>query len=189
MDQSQILPNHNDISSTVEVRKVYTDGGIIGLNSKEGSRGGTWAYRYITEINSYIDRCGLLLPSDNEGFVVTNNHTELLALLLALENLPNDWHGQLFSDSMVSLGRLFLSWKWTNVPSFMHHKYQVLRERMTHWDNIYWTLLDGHPTKKQLESGYGKRGHPVSEHNVACDKMCSELAREYVAINTLSKLI
>ena len=38
---------------------------------------------------------------------------------------------------------------------------------------IITVLVQGHPTKAELENGWGtKRDLPVSEHNVWCDKAC-----------------
>ena len=54
---------------------------------------------------------------------------------------------------------------------------------LIHWDAISCLLLDGHPTRSQLEAGKGKRGGPVSEHNVWCDKACG-----YAAVGFIEKL-
>jgi hypothetical protein len=43
-------------------------------------------------------------------------------------------------------------------------------------------LLDGHPTQAQLAAGVGKRGHPVSAHNVACDRACTAQANRVRAM-------
>jgi hypothetical protein len=42
---------------------------------------------------------------------------------------------------------------------------------------LSYVLLDGHPTRAQLSAGVGKRGSPVSEHNVWCDEACTEVGR------------
>jgi hypothetical protein len=62
----------------------------------------------------------------------------------------------------------------------MHKCYQIQRARLTHWDEIKYILLDGHPTKKQLETGIGKRGGPGSKHNVWCDDACRKAGEAFM---------
>jgi len=165
----------------MKIVSVYADGGVIGSNPS--AIGGTYAYRLIEEdeeCNHYIDGAFVLTARENGG-PVTNNQTEMMAVLSALELVPDDWAGSLYSDSQVTLGRVFMGWKWANVPQFMHAKYKDLRARLTRFEDIKWFLLDGHPTKAQLQAGKGKRGGPVSEHNVWCDQACTEAGEKYLA--------
>jgi ribonuclease HI len=112
--------------------------------------------------------------------VVTNNLTEMLAALKAINYVPADWAGRIYSDSQVTLGRLFMGWKWSNVPPAMHQVYQLLRRRLVNWERIEYVLLDGHPTKAELLAGIGKRGHPVSEHNAWCDEACRLAGEQFL---------
>jgi hypothetical protein len=105
---------------------------------------------------------------------VSNNLTEMLALVKGLEALPVDWAGMVCSDSSITLGRAFKGWKWTNIPEWLHHRYQAARARLINYDNFTHTLLCGHPTKAQLAAGTGRHGYPVSEHNVWCDEACKK---------------
>jgi len=165
----------------MKIVSVYADGGVIGSNPS--AIGGTYAYRLIEEDEEcahYIDGAFVLTARENGG-PVTNNQTEMMAVLSALELVPDDWAGTLYSDSQVTLGRVFMGWKWANVPQFMHAKYKDLRARLTRFEDIKWVLLDGHPTKAQLQAGKGKRGGPVSEHNVWCDQACTEAGEKYLA--------
>ena len=165
----------------MKIGSVYADGGVIGSNPSE--IGGTYAYRLIEENGKevhYIDKAFVLTAHKNGG-LVTNNQTEMLAVLSALEQVPDDWAGTLYSDSQVTLGRVFMGWKWANVPKFMHEKYKALRARLSRFEDIRFILLDGHPTKAQLLAGKGKRGRPVSEHNVWCDHACTEAGELYLA--------
>jgi ribonuclease HI len=167
--------------SEMKIKSVYADGGVIGSNPS--AIGGTYAYRLIEEdgqLGHYIDGAFVLTARENGG-PVTNNQTEMLAVLSALELVPDDWAGILYSDSQVTLGRVFMGWKWANVPQFMHEKYKAIRARLTHFEDIRFTLLDGHPTKAQLQAGKGKRGGPVSEHNVWCDHACTGAGEKYLA--------
>jgi ribonuclease HI len=165
----------------MKIVSVYADGGVIGSNPS--AIGGTYAYRLIEEdgeVGHYIDGAFVLTARENGG-TVTNNQTEMMGVLSALELVPDDFAGTVYSDSQVTLGRVFMGWKWANVPKFMHEKYQALRARLINFNNIKYVLLDGHPTKAQLQAGKGKRGQPVSEHNVWCDHACTEAGEKYLA--------
>jgi hypothetical protein len=75
---------------------------------------------------------------------------------------------------MVTLGRIFQEWKLSNIPDGWYKRSQ---QAMLHLSQVESTLLDGHPTKAQLEDGTGKRGGPVSRWNVWCDKECGRLSK------------
>jgi ribonuclease HI len=152
---------------------LYVDGGVIGKNPSE--IGGTWAARLVVDGQVTRESSGVITPTEAELLAITNNLTEMLALVEGLEMLPFGWQGTIYSDSMVTLGRAFLGWKWHNVPLWLQREYWQARERLMHWDELTFVLLDGHPTKAQLAAGVGKRGHPVSEHNVWCDHACQQV--------------
>jgi ribonuclease HI len=160
------------------ITELYVDGGVIGANPS--MIGGTYAYRLIDEEGVFLGR-GHVLTTFQVGGPVTNNQTEMMALLEGMRRLPDHFAGKIFSDSQVTLGRAFMGWKWKNIPAWMHTIYQEQRARLTYWDDIQYVLLDGHPTKKQLELGIGKRGGPVSVHNVWCDTACREAGEAFLA--------
>lgn len=155
---------------------LYTDGGVIGQNPS--LIGDTWAW-CLVDASGEMRRhaVGWLTPAELDAEAVTNNHTELLALVLGLEALDADFAGTVYSDSWVSLQRVFLAAKLNNVPQWLVERLQIL-QKSGRLANLDYTLLDGHPTRAQIEAGIGKRGHPVSIHNVWCDQQCSALARE-----------
>lgn len=155
---------------------LYTDGGVIGQNPS--LIGGTWAW-CLVDASGEMRRhaVGWLTPAELDAEAVTNNHTELLALVLGLEALDADFAGTVYSDSWVSLQRVFRAAKLNNVPQWLVERLQIL-QKSGRLANLDYTLLDGHPTRAQIEAGIGKRGHPVSIHNVWCDQQCSALARE-----------
>jgi len=156
--------------------EIYTDGGIIGHNPS--CDGGTWAYCIVRDGVMHCDRSGYLLPSDVAGDTVTNNNTELAAIMEAIEELPDGFVGRLNSDSRIALGWVFLGWKTENVPAPLLTRLEAVRARLSVL-RLTWRLLDGHPTKAQLESGRGKRGNPCSEFNVFCDRECGRLAAAF----------
>src|SRR4051794_41446106 len=97
-------------SSMSTIRSIYADGGVIDRNPS--SIGGTWAYCHVDDDDNRIsEQGGIFIPSPRG--LVTNNRMEFLALLSALEALPSGWSGRVCSDSRVTLGRLFHSWKMT----------------------------------------------------------------------------
>lgn len=154
---------------------LYADGGVIGPNPS--AIGGTWAYCLVDANGQRIvERSGILLV-DPTVPLVTNNVTELLALVEGFEALPDNWQGTVYSDSWVSLQRCFLAAKLNNVPRWLIERLHNV-QRSGKLSKAEYCLLDGHPTKAQLAAGVGKRGQPVSEHNVWCDLACGQQARE-----------
>ncbi len=163
------------------IPELYVDGGVIGSNPS--MIGGTWACRLIWRYDQSLDFSGVVQPHQvTHAFEpVSNNQTEMLALLEGLRRLPDGFCGTIYSDSQVTLGRAFMGWKWNNIPSWMHVVYQQHRKRLKHWAEIKYVLLDGHPTRAQLAAGTGKRGHPVSIHNVWCDRACKKAGETFLA--------
>jgi hypothetical protein len=113
---------------------------------------------------------------------ITNNLTELLAVVKGLEAMARGWQGILYSDSKVTWWRLTTSSKFNNIPSELSKKCLALRR------NKLWTpiLCGGHPKPADLEVGYDHRGLPVFTHNVWCDKRCTELAKRFKERNNVS---
>lgn len=159
------------------ITELYCDGGVIGTNPS--AIGGTYAVRLVFDGREPWGY-GAVIPATDMGGTVTNNQTEMMALLKGLAKLPDDFSGTIYSDSQVTLGRAFMGWKWKNIPTWMHKLYQVERKRLVNWDQIKYVLLDGHPTRAQLQAGVGKRGHPVSEHNVWCDEACRKAGEVFL---------
>ena len=112
---------------------------------------------------------------------------ELFAIINGLRTCSKLYYSEivetLYSDSAVSIGRLRDGWGLANIPELMV-KDLIFVQSQFHFNTIgrnqKCVLLDGHPTKAQLEAGIGKRGHLVSKWNVLCDKMCNEEAERYV---------
>lgn len=161
-----------------QIIALYADGGVIGRNPS--SVGGTWAWRHVNANGEPVaEESGVITVAEAKVGFVTNNLTELLALVNGIEALPAGWRGTVYSDSNISLGRLFRGWALNEVPQWLIER---MGAAMRHVDieHSREVLLDGHPTKAQLEAGTGKRGNPVSIHNVWCDEACGEQARQHV---------
>jgi ribonuclease HI len=154
---------------------LYCDGGVIAANPS--TIGGTWAFCIVRDGMRSVQLSGYL-PAGPQP--VTNNLTEMLALVRGLQALPDGWAGTIYSDSQITLGRAFDGWKWKNIPPWLHDEYKAARVRLN-WPQIKHVLLQGHPTRAELLAGVGKSGRPVSEHNVWCDQACGLAAEEYLA--------
>lgn len=161
------------------MNQLFCDGGVIGANPS--AIGGTWAVRLIGDDGQVLrEATGWITPQMAQMPIITNNLTEMLALLKGLRALPTDWCGLVCSDSQITLGRAFQGWKWSGIPAWMHEAFRSDVSRLTNWEEFRYMLLDGHPTKAQLAAGVGKRGHPVSEHNVWCDQACREAGERFM---------
>lgn len=161
------------------MHQLFADGGVININPSP--IGGTWAYRILADDLVVCEKSGVITPAQAKLPAISNNLTEMCALVAGLRALPADWQGTVYSDSQVTLGRVFMEWKWNNVPDWLHKKFQDAQSRLIHWKDIQYILLDGHPTRAQLEAGTGKRGHPVSPHNVWCDQACGLAAQQFLS--------
>ena len=154
---------------------VYSDGGVIQRNPSP--IGGTWAWCAVDKHNTRIAHASGVTPAPYED-TISNNVMEFIAAVRALESLPDGWTGTLYSDSQVTLGRLCQGWKLTGLPLGWIQRGSAVIQRL---GTITPILLQGHPTKADLERGIGaKRGYPVSEHNVWCDQACQAVARQYL---------
>lgn len=162
-----------------KVTEVYADGGVIWDGSPGASTiGGTWAFCFVDSEGNRIFELAGVLQSTPTGHV-TNNWTEQVAIVKALENLPEGWSGLVCSDSQVALGRVFKGWREKNLPRNISDRSKAAVSRL---GTIETKLLQGHPTKADLECGIGKkRGYPVSIHNIWCDEACGIAGKEYVA--------
>ena len=124
--------------------------------------------------------CGYLTCQDLDTDSVTNNVTELCAILIGCSMLGPNFKGMLYSDSSVSLQRALFDAKLQGVPEQLvkclvdFKAGPRKRLRNNGWNlNGPDGLLDGHPTDTDLALKKGKRGYPVSVHNRWCDYMCN----------------
>lgn len=178
---------------------LYCDGGTVGRNPSP--HGGPWAWCYIDEDNVTVlnKDSGVLTPHNSDigksqlclDSRVTNNHTEFYAMLMGLENLPSQWEGRVCSDSLITLARFFVlpwrgyttRWPLKNIPLRWIYRMEDVRKRLSL--NIEPVLLNGHPSRNELESGIGHRGLPTSIHNKWCDDECTRLAIKFAKENNV----
>lgn len=159
---------------------VYSDGGLI--RSNPSPIGGMWAWCHVDADDWRVrEESGILEPSDVEGRDVTNHHTETYALLMALEALPDGWTGRACSDSRNALRVFFGEGSLRNLPAAWRPRIGAVLRRLGRIEPI---RLDGHPTRAQLAAGIGKRGAPVSEHNVRVDDLCTKAGERFMLART-----
>lgn len=160
-----------------DIIAIYADGGVIGANPS--ATGGTFAWCHVARHKIRVaEGSGVITPGECGLPEITNNLTEFLAVVRGLQNLPAGWSGTVYSDSRITLGRFFESWSMKGIPLWLVQEGGEAMARLD-WQNCRGVLLDGHPTKKQLASGLGKRGNPVSIFNVWCDKACGQEAAKF----------
>ncbi len=152
---------------------LFCDGGVVLKNPSV--LGGTWAYCGIDENGAKVSKAsGVVTPSELGKKTISNNFTELLAALNALESVSRSWAGTLYTDSLITLQRLTTGNSFKGISQTMKNRALSLREGR----NYKVVLLSGHPSKAELRRGVGKRGTPVSVHNVWCDAECRKQAQK-----------
>lgn len=159
------------------VAALYTDGGVIGPNPSPV--GGTWAYCHVNDIGARVyGTGGTITPAELGIPEVTNNVTELLAMVRGLESLPDGWAGPIYTDSLITLYRAERprKSKFNGVPGWLRDRLAAARGRL---GAITLHLLCGHPTREELAAGRGRRGYPVSIHNVWADAECNRQAAAF----------
>lgn len=163
-----------------EVVNLYADGGVILKNPSP--HGGTWAFCGTDAAGERVVRQGGAWPTQDPQRPVTNNWMEQIAIVRALEAMPEGWSGTIYSDSLIALRRVFENGEVKNLPKSIQIRTHAARGRL---GAIRWVLLKGHPNKDQLAAGEapsssGKRMLPVSEHQVWCDEECGRQARAFL---------
>lgn len=160
-----------------EIVAIYGDGGCIRVNPSP--IGAPWAVCGVdADGNRVWERTGVIPAADVDTDGATNNQSEFMAVLVGLEAMPDRWSGRVCTDSFVTLRRFRDEARLAGIPLDWRRRMAVALGRL---GRIEYVLLDGHPTRAQLAAGVGKRGNPVSEHNVWCDKTCTATGRAYVA--------
>lgn len=192
----------NDVESRPIV-SLYVDGGCtLGNPSRFAAQ---WAYcqvdaegHHVKEMSGIIlratdptlrtvnrpDRVIVVPSGEINPNGLTNQLSELVALTLGVESLPLDWVGHIYSDSESALHRMFQGESMGGIPEEWQYRCQLAPGRLR---RPQWTLLGGHPTKADLESGIraarpGKRALPCSVHQAWCDFECQRLGKKFVEI-------
>lgn len=161
---------------------LYADGGVILKNPSPV--GGPWAWCGVDENNKrVIARVGFISNHEN-GKPVTNNLTETIAILQAIEAMEQGWSGVIYSDSQIAVNRV-MSWGENGVPYSMRGRLMAAKARL---GRLRCVLVKGHPTRKELSVGRSSSGALVSEHNVWCDLACNAVKGVVLNHNEPSKI-
>ncbi len=155
---------------------LYSDGGLVNRNPS--TYGGTWAWVRVCDCKVVKKASGVVTPKQINRKTVTNNLSELLAAVLAVEDMLLDnpyWEGILYTDSKITQARLTFSKKFANIPGQLKDRTIKIRPALKKV-----ILLSGHPTLNELFDGYSKRGYPVSRYNKMCDDMCQDEAKKFM---------
>lgn len=161
---------------------IYPDGGVIDRNPSPF--GGPWAYVLVGVDPATGDdvvlaeASGMVLLEDLGGLpYVSNNLTEYLAILMALEAAPDGWSGLIRGDSLIALTTFASDKPRDWLPPDYQRRMAAAKERL---GPIATELLGGHPTKKQMEQGLPtKRGLPWSVWNIRADDLCNAAKLAY----------
>jgi hypothetical protein len=178
VDQPVVISSSGKSCGTGEkcgVTEVYADGGM--LSASPSPHGLTWAWCHVGEGilklpggTRLVEESGVLTCADLGMDICENNLAETLALLFALEPLPDGWCGVALSDNKNAILRLTgKSTKMTGVPQVYRDRIKAVIQRLSRFKT---TLLKGHPTVADLRRGRHKSNKPVSIHNVRCDQAC-----------------
>lgn len=152
--------------------EIFCDGGVVGPNPSQ--LGGVWAFCWVDEKGNRIKEVSGVVSPDQVGLpTITNNLTELLAVLFAIQSISRDWSGNIHTDSRVTYLRFTSSWKFNGIPAPVRRAVVYLKQKPHNWRMV---LIAGHPTQADLEKGF-KGDYPVSEHNVWADMECNRLAK------------
>lgn len=156
---------------------LYADGGVMKVNPSP--YGGMCAWCGVDKDGVRIIERGCVVPALS-GKTISNNVTEQMAIVLALEAMPDGWSGTIYSDSRIALGRVAGTFKGTKgLPPNLIERTRRAHKRM---GALTFVLLQGHPTKADLARGTGKkRGLPVSLHNCWCDEECTRQGKAYMS--------
>ena len=149
--------------------ELYTDGGVILKNPSV--YGGTYGFVIVKSGKEIYRGSGTYSPEEMGTSTVTNNQMELIAVLLGLQYADSARHKitKIVSDSQITLGRLFNSWRLKNIPDWMIEMKDSLSLRGI--------------------KGEFQRGHSGHKWNELADGLAEREATEFLRTAGLSHLI
>lgn len=147
--------------SISKVSLISTDGGLIGAPGK--AEGVTWAYVHVNKHGIVIKK-----ESGYDLRLKTSPQAESLALIKALEALPEGWSGTVEGDCEYSMHVVFNLWRDKKLDPQLKE-----RKNLLNIGDVKLRHVKGHPSKKDRARGHTKTGKPVSEYNVICDDLCN----------------
>lgn len=163
---------------------VFSDGGMVPDGRPIHSRsilGGTYAWVQVNMAQGLqiASAGGLILPSQYGLRDITNNLTEMVAALSAIDAWPDGYTGVLYLDSEVTMNRIWDNWKLEGLPSTLVGWLRRVK-RGAKVEQLSPQLVAGHPTQRDLARGYDVKRRPVSPWNVWVDLECQRFAQQYL---------
>lgn len=161
-------------------KELFCDGGLVGSNPSLIA--GTWAWRRVESGIVVAEGSGVVWPEEIGRGAISNNNTEVIAILRGVLALPVGWRGTVCSDSLLALGWIFKRFDPRTLPEELKATLKAIRFAGC-FDGLTICPLGGHPTRADLARGVRARRPQlrVSEHNVHCDAECRRLAQEIKA--------
>lgn len=164
--------------------RAYCDGGLI--RSNPSPVGGAWAFRLVNCFDlPVLQKSGLIILDGSDranqetipGKGLSNNQVEYIAMVQALDALPDGWSGEVCTDSLITIRALFQRDDW---PAFVAplwgQRAQDAKRRLGHIVPVH---MGGHPTKIEVRNGVTRKGYPCSTHQVWCDYECTRIMDAY----------
>lgn len=160
---------------------LWTDGGVIQRNPSPF--GGTFAWVRTENGVEVACAAGLLLPADIKMPVVTNNNSELYALIDGIVCLPENWHGTVYTDSQIALNWVKYKKQSNAIPAWLREAMQlVLSDAEQKGVHLEYQHIKGHPTEEELAD---ETANGVSHYNVRCDALCTAQAAGFARTHNL----
>jgi len=159
---------------------VYADAGLLTVNPSD--IGGAWAYVFVDKSDRVVsEEAAYVLKKTLKVTTVSNVVMEQIAILKAMEALPAGWNGTIYSDCEPALTRVISDYQLTHgmkrYPAAENNLPPVVSKRSKNaaakLGQVEFVLLEGHPSKKALERGIGRKNLPVSKFNVRADELCN----------------
>lgn len=162
--------------------KVFVDGGLLGRNPSP--IGGTYGIVYIQIDDTVISELSGVIDAETLGYngFVSNNVSELYALCLGILKIT-PVHGlevHFYSDSEITLGRVFCGDALNNVPDWLKEMTRNARLHLRKLNLKGYTLLAGHSSIADCAAGWNKaKNLPASKWNTHVDRMCNQARAKY----------
>lgn len=153
------------------------DGGVLGMNPSR--YGGMIACRLIeADGEAVFSLSRLVFPAEIGLPKVTNNVTELMAVLLGMDQLPDHWSGCILTDSQVTYYRIHprKKSKFSGVPVPIIQQLDRHKSRLGRYQI---ELVKGHPQAEDLRRGTDRLGRKVHADQHWCDEECNRLAEAF----------
>lgn len=188
----------SDASGIMCFPRLYTDGGVAGKNPSPV--GGSWAAIFAGGFlgDQHITISGAVVPSDLGATyqVVTNNNTELIAIVRGLKHMVGFTKEtrfetrkpiHVYTDSRIAQGWMTGEYSTRMVPASVLKEMEEVAWLLSRIEvRVEYHLLAGHPTRQEIADGFKMKNgtkYPVAKENTDCDsecgKVCARLYKQY----------